>query len=364
MNPAPAVFSAPPETEPDHFGLYIKTAAAWDAMYEDCRQAKSYIRMEQYIFLDDQAGRRFLQLFCSKLQQGVRVNLLFDSIGSMGMASSPLVQKIRELGGTVNFYNPVGLFNIIMPSRLYPRSHTKMLLIDDAISYVGSACIDQRMKDWADLHLRIRGPIAEQMRRMLDRGLFSTRLLGEAGATSEMHYDLNLPHMRRSPVYRELLRAIMAAERSICLVTPYFLPPWRLRRALYGAVKRGVDVRVMISEKSDVRIADLVTRSYLHRLLQHGLRIHLYRPSMLHAKYAVIDDDWASIGSTNLDYLSLRHNREGNLLFYETAQVMQLRDIFETHIDECLEVDEAFCKSIPLSERVLGILGRVVKRAL
>lgn len=364
-----------PDSQDEDFKLYTSTVSAWDAMYEDCCQARSYIRMEQYIFVDDQAGHRFLRLFCDKARQGVQIRILLDSVGSIGMALSPLLKELQRLGGEVVFYNPVGFLNVIMPARLYPRSHTKMLLIDDTVGHIGSACIDDQMRDWVELHARLTGDLVREINRMLDMSSASTKtqdnkpldtkaLDGAEHAKSMMRYVLNIPTRGRNPVYRELLRAIGSAQESIYLATPYFLPPWRLRHALYKAVRRGVSVQVMISEHTDVKIADLVTRSYFKNLLKHGLKIALYKPAMLHAKYAVVDSRWATIGSTNLDYLSLRHNREGNLIVYDQTHIDMIKDVFEGDLTRSFQVDQEFCEKIPLTEKILGAMGRVIKRIL
>lgn len=346
------------------FRFFSRTKDVWDAMYEDCQAARDYIQIEQYIFYDDAAGHRFFELFSRKAAEGVRIRLMVDSVGSVGLDSSPQIKRIHEMGGEIRFYNPVSVWHIFRPSKIYPRSHTKLLLIDDAVAYVGSACIDERMQGWTDVHARLSGRIAQSIRKLLETSLFSRPSAAPEKPKDPFHYVLSVPQFGQNPVYRELLRAIHSASDSICLVTPYFLPPWRLRRALYRAVRRGVHVRIMVSETTDARIADLVTRSYLKILLKHGLEIWMFKPFMLHAKYTVVDGDWATIGSTNLDYLSLRHNREGNLIVYDRDAVAELRNIFDLHIKDCFRVDEAYCESIPWYEKILGFLGRSIKRVL
>jgi len=345
--------------------FYYKTSDAWDAMYEDCREAKISIQFEQYILMDDEAGKRFYDLFAEKAKSGVKIRLLLDSIGSRGVDSSYLIKRIHDAGGEVTFYNPMTILNLFVPSSWYPRNHAKTLLVDGKIGYIGSACIQQEMADWYDLHMRFTGDLAGDLKDAFDQPVHRTVYNPPAEILSKpFRYAVSFPHLGRNPFYRDLLKAIKTAEKSVYLVTPYFLPPWRLRRALFKAKRRGVDVRVMMSEKTDAPIADYVSRTYFLKFLRRRVRLFLYRDNMLHAKYVIIDDNWATIGSSNMDYLSLLSNREANVIIRDAATVKIMKDHCEEALATCQEVTFQFCRDIPLTHRIMGWLGRPIKRIL
>lgn len=345
--------------------FYYKTSDAWDAMYQDCLEARHSIQFEQYILIDDEVGSRFLDLFAEKAKSGVRVRLLLDSIGSRGVDSSVLIKRIHDAGGEVTFYNPMGLSNLFVPSSWCPRNHAKTLLIDEEIGYIGSACIEQEMADWNDLHMRFTGDLAKEVKKAFDNPVHQKIFNPlKENSSKPFRYAVSFPHLGRNPFYRDLLNAIHQAQRSVYLTTPYFLPPWRLRRALFKAHKRGVDVRVMMSEKTDVPIADYVARSYFRKLLRKGVKLFLYKDQMLHAKYVVIDDNWATIGSSNMDYLSLLSNREANVIIRDKETVSIMKAHYEDELSHCMKVTKQFCRDMPLYDKIMGWLGRPIKRIL
>lgn len=351
-----------PDTE---CSFYFKTSDAWDAMYEDCTQARESIQFEQYILMDDSVGSRFLDLFAEKAKAGLRIRLLLDSIGSRGVDSSKLIKKIHDFGGDVRFYNPMYLSNLFVPRSWYPRNHAKTLLIDEKIGFIGSACISEDMKDWNDLHMRFTGNLADEIRDAFAYPVHQKRLQPSALEKNKLfHYAVSFPHLGRNPFYRELLETIRDAQKSVYLVTPYFLPPWRLRHALYRAARRGVDVKVMISEKTDARIADYVSRSYFRKLLKRGVKLFLYHEGMLHAKYSVVDNSWATIGSSNMDYLSLLSNREANVIMRDEKAINLVKGHFNDDLRRCREVTVQYCRDIPFYERIMGWMGRPIKRIL
>lgn len=353
----PQKIQPPAVTDDPACRFYYTTVEAWDAMYEACSQAQTSIEFEQYILLDDDVGARFLDLFAAKAASGVKIRLLLDNIGSMGIESSPRLKKIIEAGGKVEFYNRMRIFNLFFPSTWYPRNHSKTMLIDDQVAFVGGVCLSEEMRTWHDLHMRLAGDVIQDIKAAFS-GL-PTRTTDKS-----FRYILSRPRLRHNPLYEELLLMTKQARSSIRMVSPYVILPWRLRRALYKAIARGVDVRIMLSEKTDVPLADYVTRSYFPKLLRKGVKFYLYTPTMLHAKYVVIDDAWATIGSTNMDYLSLQHNREANVIVRNRDSIATLRAHFDEDLDFCSPVTDEYCRTLPLYQRVIGWLGRPFKRVL
>lgn len=345
------------------------TCGVWDTMYEDCASATESIEFEQYILLDDAAGHRFLALFDQKARQGLRIKLLLDTVGSRKLELAPMVDSIRAHGGEVRFFNRIGMMSILMPWRIFPRDHCKTMIIDRKVAFVGSACMAAHMQHWRDTQVRLSGPIVADIARDFDT---QWDHLGTGSATapyisdeaSDLVYASSQPRTGPSPIYRALLSHLDAAKESIVLVTPYFVPPAAFRRALRRAVRRGVDVTLMLSERTDEPVMDCVSHSWLNHLLRHGIKILLYRPAVLHAKYAIVDGKWATIGSMNMDYLSLVRNREANLILADRTTIDGIEEQFEDDRVACISIDQSYWRAKPLWFKAAGFLGRALRIVL
>lgn len=328
--------------------LYCRTEEAWNAMYRDCLDAKKSIEFEQYIIRNDRIGMHFLDMFLKKARQGVAVRLLFDRVGSRTVYDSPIVHAIRNSGGTVAFYNSIGVKNLFRPRTWFPRNHVKSLLIDQNVSYIGGVCLADYMSDWQDMYARM-----------------NELALRDAMAPGDrFNFCISQPPLWRNRIYNELLRQIAQARESIYMATPYFMPPERLRAALQEAIKRNVDVRIMVTEKSDIPLAVHVTRSFFPHFIKSGMRIFSYRNTVLHAKYTVIDRKWAMLGSTNLDYLSLLKNREANLFIRDGETIERMQNHYLNDLNNCEELHADFLKFVPLRAKITGYLGRGLKRVI
>jgi cardiolipin synthase A/B len=348
--------------------------AAWDAMYADCAKAVHSIDFEQYILKDDSAGLRFLELFRDKAKAGIRIRLILDRIGSRSLFASKIVSDIERVGGRVHFYNSISPMNFFTPKLWFPRNHSKLMLVDRDIAYVGSVCVSAEMAEWRDLHARIEDAVAKDNSSYFDhlwshdvgrwrrkeRHRAAKRLRG----TEDIAFIAAQSRLRSNALYRELLHRIGEAQNRILLATPYFMPPFLLRHALYHAAARGVEVKVLMSARSDVPVADYVAQSYFSRLIERGFKICLFRDSVFHAKYAVIDDSWATMGSTNMDYLSLLRNREANIVLRAPAEIKKLTAQFTRDEESCFLADEEYCRLRPFTAKLVGRLARPLKQFL
>ncbi|MGE3770641.1 MAG: phosphatidylserine/phosphatidylglycerophosphate/cardiolipin synthase family protein [Bdellovibrionales bacterium] len=358
------------QTENTCLQLYPSAAAAWRAMYRDCATATESIELEQYILKDDPVGRSFLKLFVRKAQQGLTVRLVLDSIGSRTAAGSPLVEKLRAAGGDIRFFNPHSFLYLLSPSRLLPRNHAKTMVIDSKVGYIGGVCFAAYMRTWREMHVRLTGSLIKDIRQDF-ANLWSSLAAGKRSWSDikishkkMLRYFANRPTWRLNPLYHELMQQIRQADKRILLVTPYFMPPRRLLRELKAAAERGVMVHIMTSAVTDVSLADRVARSYFPSLIQSGVKIHLFHKTVLHAKYAVIDCEWATVGSMNLDYLSLLYNREANLIIRDPDAVAAFADRFAVDSAETVRAVPADWYTMSLWDRFVGRLGRALRRFL
>jgi len=369
--------SAPTTAESVQPDLYLTPGAAWDAMYEDCSRAQHSICFEQYIIANDETGLRFLQLFTRKAQAGIKVQLVLDSIGSHDVEGSAALDALRNAGGEVIIFNPKQIFHLLFPATWLPRNHAKTLIVDSSIAYVGSVCLASYMRNWHDVHLRLSGPIVKSIvddftqlwGQLLNRKAHSRyswlyprfSMTGQAGG---LRYMVHKPELRVNALYLDLLQHIATAQKRIVMVTPYFLPPLRLRVALQLARRRGVRVTVLVSDETDVPLADRVGRSYFPMLLDMGLELLLYKGTVMHAKYSIIDGTWATIGSTNLDYLSLLYNRETNLVVEDPSLIAALETQFRHDSKQAARATRKSWSRQSWLYRLIGRAGRFLRHMM
>lgn len=355
-----------------NINLFSDTAKIWDAIFRDCESAKEFIIMQQYILEDDDIGNKFLHLMKEKAQQGVAICILLDKIGARQIYDHPAIQTIRSHGGVVEFYNNINIWHLFMPWRWLPRNHIKLFIIDGKIAYIGGAGIANYMHDWYDIMARITGPAVKIFGQKSfpihkkEGDVCNVDFHAASDQTIDgLRYHLSNPSFPTSQSYQILLDKINNATTSIQLVTPYFLPPKRLKWALKNAADRGVEVRLIITEKTDSPVTHMVSHSYFPRLLRHGINIHAYNENHLcHAKYVIIDDEWAMMGSTNLDYLSLIYNREGNLFTENKDMIATMKTIFENTLKDCTPVHQTTWASKPWYKKVIGYGGRLFKKVM
>lgn len=350
--------------------FFLTTDRAWLAMYHDCKAAKESIIMEQYILRPDIVGMRFLRLFQKKAGQGVSVRLLVDKVGSYELFYSPVLKELRESGVEVFFYNPIGFINLLAPSTWFPRDHAKTLLIDHSIAYAGGVCFDSRMRNWRDTQARFTGAEAQQVsddikavwKRVLKTG--KSLSAHTPDADDGITYVASTPMFRRNPLYKALRSEIIQAKKEVCIATPYFIPPRKFVRALKRAVKNGATVKIIITQCSDICIADYVAQTFFHKLYESGIKIYFYNKTKLHAKYLTVDDEFAMIGSTNMDHLSFMHNREANLVIRDPAVAAVLKGHFMQDVRDSEVYTEEAWKKRPIHHKFLGWLFRPFRRIM
>ena len=348
--------------------FFLRPKDAWEAMYEDCARARESIEFEQYILENDAVGQRFMELFIAKAAEKVKIFILCDTFGSLSLFRSKLVQRLRQNGGAFYFYRPMGWLNLLTPWRWFPRTHTKTLLIDSKIAYTGGVCLNAHMKDWRDTQVRFTGSAISEVREAFDaleaaKGRWIRRRhfrLPEL-KNRALVYLQNLPFRARYTIYKELLAAIKNADKHIYIATAYFAPNRRFIRALAGAVRRGVQVWLLAPERSDIRLADFLCLTYIPRLLKASVRVSHYQPTVLHAKTVVVDDHWATVGSTNMDVISFFHNRESNLVITDAEAVAELKAHFQHDLARSREITWQIWKQIPLRHKLLGHFARLLK---
>jgi len=322
-----------------HWHFYIRTDDTWRALKEAFLNAKKNIDIEQYIWEFDQIGQEFLELLIKKQEEGVKVRILCDMAGSYGFYSSPLPQTLRDIGIEIRF------FNIIKPWRVHNflswffRDHRKLVVIDNSIGFVGGVGIREDMKKWRDTHIKVWGEITkemsvafEEMWNAAGEKKFIKRFRKTKHFVKGFQFITNSPYVGKRYLYQEMISAIRNAKEYIHLTTPYFVPDRKLRRVLRLAARRGVEVKILLPKISDVPIVDIAGASSYEKLLYAGVKIFHYEGELLHAKTGVIDGNWATVGSFNLDSLSFIYDYEANIVSTNTYFANELESYFKNDI--------------------------------
>jgi cardiolipin synthase A/B len=342
--------------------FYTHTGDAWRIMLRDIKDAKHTIVLEQYIFMIDTIGHQFIEALREKVRQGVRVRLLCDMVGSYSFYTSHLPDFLRKQGFEVRFFNPIKPWRITNFTSNFFRDHRKILIIDNEVAHLGGVGIQEHMEHWRDTHMRLAGPIIENIKESFEtvwQGVkmgFYIRYKKSLPFIRKYDLLINAPSLKQRYIHQELIFRIRNATKYIYLTTPYFIPDVRLYRALRVAAKKGVDVRILVPEVADHAFVNHARESYFTLALKAGIKIFVYTPEMMHAKTAVIDDYWATAGSFNLDSLSFYFNHEANIASLDPLFINELKNHFFHDLTKCREVTFEVWVKRPWRKKFLELL--------
>lgn len=316
-----------------HF--YLKTDDAWRSMKEACINARRTIDIEQYIIEDDAIGTEFFELFKKKNLEGVKIRILCDMAGSFSFFNSAIPKQLKELGIEVRFFHIIKPWRVGNMSSWFFRDHRKLLIVDESVGFIGGVGIRSDMQEWRDTHVKVYGNTTKEMTNAFEE-MWETsiekniirRIKRAIKFSKGFEFITNSPLINKRFLYKTYLEKIRGARKYILLTTPYFIPDKRFVKSLKLAVKRGVEVKLLVPAKNNHNLADIASGSHFYKLLKAGIRIFRYSGNMLHAKTAVIDDNWATVGSFNLDNLSFFFNYEANIVGTNKDFVAELKEYF------------------------------------
>ena len=345
----------------------------FEQLKDDIRNAQRYIYIQYYIYSDDRLGNEILDLLARKAREGVHVKVLYDHVGSFSTPNS-FFKKMRDLGIDAHPFFKVTFRKLA--NRINWRNHRKISVIDGRIGYIGGMNIADRYVDvqpdgriWRDTHLRVEGPVIESMLYSFAVDWNFLRPDADVQPITAAEYpdagDVAMQLVTSGPVdtWSNLVicfqKAILSANKRVYIQTPYFLPTDSLLKALQGAALSGVDVRIMIPEKTDSVMLGYGSRSYITDCLKAGVKFYFYLPGMLHAKTMVVDDEFVTTGSVNFDFRSFENNFEGNLLIYSEEVNREMRDIFFQDLERSRKITISEWRRRPVSSRILESLVRL-----
>ena len=348
------------------------------AMLKEIRAARETINYAQYSWADGPVSREISEALAERCRAGVDVNLLLDAVGTAAMPTE-YIDLMREAGCRVEHFRPVSRAAL---HRFNYRNHRRVLVVDGRVGFTGGSGVSAKWMgngrtkgQWRDTDARVRGPVVAFL-----QGTFADSWRTETGIVlgGRAHFPgadpvargVRAQVVRSSPgggsfdVYTMYLLAIAGARRTINMTNPYFVPDATMADALLSAARRGVRVTVLVPGEIDHNLVRQASRAGFGPLLLAGIRIHEYRAGLLHAKTMVVDGEWATVGSTNVDNRSFALNDEMNLVVYDRGVAGRLDQVFAEDLTHAVRVDYDTWRARPLRDRVVETLALPIRDLL
>lgn len=349
-----------------------------DKLIEDINHAKHSINLLFFKFENDAAGRKIADALISKAQEGVEVRLIYDGVGNI-IVPRKFYKKLKQGGVQVKSF--IKIYLPVLSRDYNSRNHRKVVVIDGIIGYMGGMNIAQRYAEglkwgvWRDTHLRITGPSVSELQ---------TSFLVDWKFSSGNDVDLNIMYPHNPPcgdtlmqivtggamdkwnnIKQGYMKAISRSSKYAYIQSPYFIPPESIMKVLQNAALSGVDVRIMMPHRGDKGILPpWASRSYIQEALEAGIKIYLYQKGYLHAKTLVCDDEFVTIGSTNIDFRGFELDFEINAFIYDSKVAKKQRDIFleDQKDSELIELEK--WKKRPLLDKIKESFARIFSPVL
>ncbi len=353
-------------------------AQIFPAMLQAIREARHSITFETYIYWSGEIGREFSAALCERATAGVPVRVTLDWAGSAKMDGALLAQ-MEEAGVHVLRYRPLRWYNL---GRMNNRTHRKLLVVDGRVGFTGGVGIADQWRgnatspeEWRDTHFRIEGPVVAQLQAAFNDNWIKTTgevlngerffpALEDVGAL-QAHMFIASPASGSESMHLLYLLAIAASVRCIDIAASYFVPDDLLIEAFIAARKRNVRVRILLpGPHLDSMTVKIASKEVWGELLRAGVEIRVYQPTMLHTKLIVIDEEFVSVGSTNLDIRSLRLNDEASLNVFDHEFALQMLGVFEHDLRRSTEYTYEMWQRRPWREKLLETLLLPIKSQL
>ncbi len=367
--------------------LLIDGAATYASMFEAILNASDHINMETFTLEDDAIGRRFAELLLQKQADGVQVNLIYDSAGSFRTPAS-FFQHLRDGGIRVVQYNPLNPLADNRKWMLFHRDHRKLLIVDGRVAVTGGVNINANYCNgppavsaeggirlpWRDTDVRIEGPAVAEFQKLfietwkrqkgpelLDHDYFPN-LRTEGSAMVQVVGSTQGQLNRLTFVL--YVSAVTFAGKAVHMTNAYFVPDNQILTALRNAAHRGVDVRIVLPKVSRHPLALYAGQYYYSDLLRSGVKLYERNNAILHAKTAVIDGVWSTVGSTNMDFQSLLRNDEVNTVILDREFAADMEKMYASDIAESDRIDWSEWKNRPLWPRIREWFAHLLTRWL
>ncbi len=367
---------------PNRFQLLINGEEKFPEVLRVLAKAEEFIHMEYYDWENDIRGNQIKEVLLEKAKRGVRIRVLYDDYASR------LIKKniVRELKGAgVEIYPKIKLKIKQLANRLNHRDHRKVIIVDGKTGFVGGINISDRYDNsidtklyWRDTHAKITGPLVANLQRhfivswnssspnklTFDLTLFPDARIEPGEVNGLGQVVAGGPIYPKSPIMLTYARIFGMAREKLYVTNPYFIPSETIMNSLMQAAISGVDVRLMVPEKSDSAIVGAASRFYFSQLLDAGVRIFLYRKGFVHAKTVVADNRLSVVGTANMDIRSFDLNFEIMSVIYSEKFAGDLNVAFERDLEECNEVDKKSWGKIGVFKKLVYAMARLISSFL
>ncbi len=371
-------FGAFPVTAGNQLSFYYHGQPAFEAMLEAIRSARHHVHLETFIFHPDEIGRLVLEALTEKARKGVEVRLLYDAMGTRGL-SRRVLRPFWAAGGKSSVFLPLNPFRRRIQVNM--RNHRKILVVDGRVGFTGGLNIGDeylskkaRFGFWRDTHLRLEGPAVAGLQRVFieDWDFAAAENLQEpsyfpaprSDGASFVQVIESGPDRELKSIREMYFAAILRARRRLWIATPYFVPDEGLRDALCLAAYLGVDVRLLGQYHPDKWIPYFAARYHWRDVLSAGVKVYQYTKGMMHSKVVLVDGEWASVGTANLDIRSLYLNFEINCLLYSPSAVAELEQAFQHDLDTAVRLDRHVFARRPFAGRLVDNACRLLSPVL
>ena len=334
--------------------VYVSGYEFFPALLAEISKATHHIHIVSYIIDDDPLGRLLRDALIDKARKGIEVRLLFDDVGSW-KTPNRFFEQMREEGIEVHPFMPVRF--PAFTGKVNYRNHRKIIVIDGKVGFIGGMNLAQRYVKghkgimWRDTHVKISGAAVYGLQRAFlidwfhaDRTLITDRKYYPDTTITPNNNLIQIVTSSPTNVWEELeqgyIKILLSAKRYVYMETPYFLPTEPIFFAMRTAALSGVDVRLMVSLKTDSKLVQMASRSYLTQTIQAGVKMICYEEGFNHTKLLVADDNVATIGSANIDFRSFENNFEANAFFYDKSMAQRIKDIFLTDETKCVPLEK------------------------
>jgi len=349
--------------------MFIEGDDLYQTMLNEISTAQSSIQLESYIFAYDEIGERFIDALIERAHAGINVQVHLDAAGSMFFRNGHKFQQLRKKNIQLHWFHR---WRWRKPFQYNRRNHRKLLVIDNKVAFVGgfnihseSSCLISGEQRWRDTHLRIAGPLATHASELFSHFWEGQhRWLPPSLTDANSQLIPNNTHKHQFHLRNMLEAMFTGAEKSIFLTTPYFVPDRNTQQLLQSAANRGIDVRLLVPRKNDIKIARWAANAAYDGLLGSGVRVFEYLPRMLHSKTIIIDGNYATLGTANLDYRSFFLNFELNLFSRNPALCQQLQTQFLSDLEESEEIHLHKWKYRFWGDKALELIGWLARRWL
>lgn len=352
--PRPGTFHS--RVEDSQLSVYTDGSTLYEDMLDEIGSAAESIQMETFIWKNDEVGQKFIDAFNAAAARGVDIHLIYDGFANLSTSRTfydQLDERIKVLRvPTVarKFWRG--------PLRYSGFNHSKILVIDSDVAFVGGFNIGSLYaRHWRDTHLKAAGPgtwgLRQSIAQVWNEFHDSDEQIPWVAPTaweSKLRVSANLPIQLIYPIRSMYINAFERAQDRIWLTTPYFIPDQQLLNALIDAAARGVDVRIMVPQESNHILGDYLSRGFFEQMLRSDVTVLLYTAAMIHSKIATVDGMWSTVGTANIDRLSLTFNYETNVEVIDPDFATEMEKAFLSDAEHCKVLGSDFMDRHPLAQ--------------